>query len=528
MTMAASRLVSAGLSHQGVVRKNNEDRIHFDDARGIYAVVDGMGGHAAGERAAEIAVERLRARLERRTDTVEQRIREAIALANNAIYDAARQHPEWRGMACVLTVAVVEHGVATVGHVGDSRLYKIRRGRITKMTRDHSPVGEREDRGEIGEREAMRAPRRNEVYRDVGSQVHTPDDQDFIDILRVPLEPDAALLLCTDGLSDALTSAEVLRIVEGHAGDGQTAVERLVEAANRTGKDNVSVVLVAGPEFGAAEKTAPQPTVAPFWRRGFMLALYGVAAGALGTLALQHFMPQAPPPEPPGPRRIVAETGSGIAAALAGARAGDTVEVPPGEYAERVHLKEGVALVARQPGAAVIRPPAGSEAGAAAITAANIQNASVWGFKIDGSGDAALATGIAVNNSNVDIHHCEITGARLAGVEYTGVSGGTLEGSRIHHNAGAGVIVRDPAAPSIEGNTIIENGKAPKRPQPGILILTLATPLVRANTIAANGAEAIWTAIAPEAGALQMNFFSLDGKRPPLRPVRVLKPGEMP
>lgn len=521
MTAAASRPVSAGLSHQGLVRKNNEDRIHLDDARGIYAVVDGMGGHAAGERAAEIAVERLRSRLERQTDAAEQRIREAIALANNAIHDAAAMRPEWQGMACVLTVAVLEHGVATVGHVGDSRLYKVRGGNITKITRDHSPVGEREDRGEIGEREAMRSPRRNEVYRDVGSEPHAPDDADFIDISRVPLEPDAALLLCTDGLSDALTSTEILRIVEGHAGDARTAVERLVEAANRTGKDNVSAVLVAGPEFGEAEKTAPRAAGAPWWRRGAAMALYGMAVGALAVLAFQRFAPTPPPPEPRGPQHIVAGAGVSIAAALERARAGDTVEVLPGEYAERVRLKEGVALVAQRPREAVLRPPAGGEA---AITAARIQGARVWGLKIDGGG--ALATGIAVENSNIEIQHCEITGARLAGVEYTGVSGGALEGTTIHRNAGAGVIVREPAAPAIEGNTIVENGKEPARLLPGLAILSLARPLVAGNTIAGNGAEAIWTAVEPEAGALDRNFFSLDGKRPRLRPVRVLGPGE--
>ena len=82
-------------------------------------------------------------------------------------------------MACVLTVAVVENGSAIIGHVGDSRLYKIRRGEIRKITHDHSPVGEREDSGEISEAEAMRHPRRNEVYRDVGSQEHAPDDPGF-------------------------------------------------------------------------------------------------------------------------------------------------------------------------------------------------------------------------------------------------------------------------------------------------------------------------------------------------------------
>ena len=132
----------AGASDPGRVRQNNEDALHLDAERGIFLVVDGIGGQAAGEKAAEIAVGRVRARLERQTGTVEQRIREAITMANNEILEAARGNPEWAGMACVLTVAVLENGSAVVGHVGDSRAYQIRGGRIQKITHDHSPVGE--------------------------------------------------------------------------------------------------------------------------------------------------------------------------------------------------------------------------------------------------------------------------------------------------------------------------------------------------------------------------------------------------
>src|SRR3954453_23234071 len=97
--MVKTGLKFAGASDMGRVRKNNEDAWHIDADRGIYLVVDGVGGHAAGEKAAEIAVERVRARLERQTGATEQRIREAIALANNEIHSSAAAHPEWEGMA---------------------------------------------------------------------------------------------------------------------------------------------------------------------------------------------------------------------------------------------------------------------------------------------------------------------------------------------------------------------------------------------------------------------------------------------
>src|SRR5579885_2109425 len=254
MTPTVPRYVSAAFTDQGPVRANNEDRVWADDARGFFVVIDGMGGHEAGEHAADIALEHIRARMERQTGTVEQRVREAIALANNAIYEAAQAQPEWKGMACVLTIAQIEDGLVTVGHVGDSRLYRVRRTSIEKMTHDHSPVGEREDRGELSEAEAMQHPRRNEVYRDVGSEEHTPDDEEFIEVRQFPFEADSALLLCSDGLSDALSSKEILAIIERHAGDRDSAVRALSAAATGRGKDNVSAVLV---ESRAAIKSAP-------------------------------------------------------------------------------------------------------------------------------------------------------------------------------------------------------------------------------------------------------------------------------
>ena len=177
-----SRQNCAGLSDPGRKRENNEDRFHADPERGIFFVIDGVGGQAAGEKAADTAYGLLRARLERPTGTPTERVREAITIANNEIFRLAEMNEEWRGMACVLTVAVLEGGELTIGQVGDSRLYVIEPGDIRKLTHDHSPVGEREDRGEIDEIAAMRHPRRNEVYRDVGSEEHSPDDPDFIEI----------------------------------------------------------------------------------------------------------------------------------------------------------------------------------------------------------------------------------------------------------------------------------------------------------------------------------------------------------
>src|ERR1700728_2089874 len=251
----------AAASDPGKRRKNNEDRYYVDPDRGIYAVIDGVGGHAAGETAAGIAVDVVRERLERQTGTPEERIREAITLANNEIFRVSRTRPEWTGMACVLTVALIEDDIATIGHVGDTRLYLLRAGEIRKITHDHSPVGEREDHGEISEAEAMRHARRNEIFRDVGSGERNPEEAGFIEMETFPMPDDGLLLLCSDGLTDLVASAEVRAGVERYAPDFDTAARALIDAANEAGgKDNITIVIVAGPAFRESSARAEEKT----------------------------------------------------------------------------------------------------------------------------------------------------------------------------------------------------------------------------------------------------------------------------
>jgi serine/threonine protein phosphatase PrpC len=243
------------LSDPGRVRAENQDRACADDDLGIFLVVDGLGGHAAGEKAAETAVEVIRAemarvRLEEPDGDARDRIRRAITVANNRIFEEAADNETWRGMACVLTLAAVSDDKVIVGHVGDSRLYLTWNGAIRKLTSDHSPVGEREDAGELTEAQAMAHPRRNEVFRDVGSRRREPDEEDFIEVKEFLFKPDAAILLCSDGLSDLLTSTEMLEVIERYNGDPAQVAHELVEAANVAGgNDNITAIFVVGSEF---------------------------------------------------------------------------------------------------------------------------------------------------------------------------------------------------------------------------------------------------------------------------------------
>jgi len=237
-------------SDTGLRRERNEDRIFVDAASGVFLVVDGLGGHAAGEHAAEAAVSAIVAHLDSNDGPPEKRIRDAIAAANNGIYELAKSNPEWEGMACVLTLALVTENEVTVGHVGDSRLYLMWNGNLRKLTPDHSPVGEREDRGELTEAEAMYHPRRNEVFRDVGTRPRSAGDSEFIEVRTFPFHPSAALLLCSDGLSDVMTAAEIAQVLELYDEDPNHIAELLVADANAHGGiDNVSVIFIAGEDF---------------------------------------------------------------------------------------------------------------------------------------------------------------------------------------------------------------------------------------------------------------------------------------
>ena len=254
-------------SHPGRGREKNEDRYELDPQAGFMLVVDGVGGSAAGEVAAGLAADAIRRRMRIGDANVDARVREAILLANQRIFERAMRAPELAGMACVLTLAALTEESLVVGHVGDSRLYKLAAGGISKLTHDHSPIGDREDRGELTEIEAMQHPRRNEVFRDVGSQPHKAEDEDFIELIRTTLEPDTAVLVCSDGLSDMVTSVEIQRIVGKEAGDPAAVVAALIDAANAAGgKDNITAVFVEGPDF--AERVRSVATL-PFTPSAF-------------------------------------------------------------------------------------------------------------------------------------------------------------------------------------------------------------------------------------------------------------------
>lgn len=295
--MAAGKAWTFGAATDpGLHRDCNEDRTYIDPERGVFLVVDGMGGHAAGEVAAETAVDVIRREIGQSgvsPDTAAV-VRSAITEANNTIYAAAQQNPHHKGMACVLTLAVFDKDRITVGHVGDTRMYLLWNGSVRKITTDHSPVGLQEENGELTEQEAMLHPRRNEVFRNVGSRHRTAEEPQFIELRELTFRPDAAILLCSDGLSSCVESREIGEICGRYDGDAERVARELVETAVASGTtDNVSVIFVAGSRFGprrrevtrARTRTAGRRRLASrvphllFGRAAFLI--YGLTLGLL-------------------------------------------------------------------------------------------------------------------------------------------------------------------------------------------------------------------------------------------------------
>jgi PPM family protein phosphatase len=483
-------------------RENNEDRILCEPDTGIFVVADGMGGEAAGEVAAQQAIDAIASRLHQETGSVERRIKEAIAGANNDIYRLAERNPSWRGMACVLTAAIIKNGMLHIGHVGDSRLYRIFQGKIRKLTSDHSPVGQREDAGELSEGEAMRHPRRNEVFRDVGSKPQKPDSGDFIQYIQMPFENDAALILCSDGLSDLVPSNEILQTVIANAGRPKDSVLRLIEKANAAGgKDNISAIVVEGENFAAScemRKGTPERRLS-FLRSRWAVLCYGLIAGFLAGsfwMGLRPTREELRSAQPDHAAALLLVEPSSleyptIAKAMEAAKPGDRVEIGDGEYQETIRLKEGVDVAARSPGKAVLHLTQIVPGADAAISAEGIKRASVSGLVIMVEPQAELPYGIRISSSNVNFSYMEVSGAGT-GVLVEGDSSSTIAGSYFYRNTGPGIIVKGEARPYLIGNVVYANGLKDKTHlAPGLYVKDHSEPEVKRNVFSGNGSESI-------------------------------------
>lgn len=227
----------------GKIRSVNEDSFcvsQIGENGEILAVVaDGMGGHNAGEVASAQAVKVLKDLKLRADVTIKDTLLCAIDCANNEIYKMSQKQPEQHGMGTTITACVIAENTATVAQVGDSRLYLIRDGKLSQITKDHSLVEMLLESGEITEADAKHHPQKNVITRALGT-----DNTVEADTYELEISDGDIILLCSDGLVNMVDDKKILSIITNNQDFGSLAESLVTEAENTGGIDNITVVLV--------------------------------------------------------------------------------------------------------------------------------------------------------------------------------------------------------------------------------------------------------------------------------------------
>jgi serine/threonine protein phosphatase PrpC len=230
----------------GRQRNANEDSL-FTRAP-LFVVADGMGGAQAGEVASKTAAESFDRELP--AGPPEQILRETIELANRTIHERAGSDPDLAGMGTTITAAIVDLGAeeVAIGHVGDSRAYRLRGNKFERLTRDHSLVEEMRRKGQLTDAQAEDHPQRSIITRALG-----PEPEVEVDLQTVPAQAGDTFLICSDGLTTMLGDEQIGRLL-ARATSMSSAVRALVDEANRAGgRDNITVVA-----FRLGDPTAPE------------------------------------------------------------------------------------------------------------------------------------------------------------------------------------------------------------------------------------------------------------------------------
>jgi PPM family protein phosphatase len=248
------KIDSFGITDIGRKRQKNEDSFFVNKPLNLFIVADGMGGHAAGERASKCAVEAINLFIEHtqageeitwpfgfdaNLSIIENRIKAAIHLAHRKILDASNEDYNLKGMATTIVVSMIENDKLFIGHVGDSRAYLMRENRIIQLTTDHSWVNEQLRSGIISAQQAKSHPFKNVVTRALGG----PQDLE-VDLLSELVIKNDILLMCSDGLTSMVDDKDLLDVIGKNIDNIETASRKLIETANgKGGNDNITLIL---------------------------------------------------------------------------------------------------------------------------------------------------------------------------------------------------------------------------------------------------------------------------------------------
>jgi protein phosphatase len=245
-----NRVQAVGLTDTGKVREHNEDSIALDGDIGLFVLADGMGGYNAGEVASGIAVKTITNLVSTGLHRPSIILRDAIARANKIIHQTSKSQTQCEGMGTTVVAALLHDNRVTIAHVGDSRMYRLRKDTFEQLTMDHSLLQELVDRGFYSAEEAQRATNKNYVTRALGVEPTVE-----VEVHELPVETGDWLVLCSDGLTDMVEDEDIHLTISTFGGNLDTVARQLVQLANDSGgRDNISVVLAQVVELFPARR----------------------------------------------------------------------------------------------------------------------------------------------------------------------------------------------------------------------------------------------------------------------------------
>ncbi len=249
------RIRYAGNTHVGMKRDHNEDSLYLLPEENIYIVADGMGGHAAGEVASQMAVETVAQffretaededmtwpfKMQKDRSYIENRLATSVKLANYRIFETAQNDAKRKGMGTTIVTIFLHDKKVYVGHVGDSRCYRLRKGEYSQITEDHSLLNDYIKMKDLTPEEIENFPHKNVIVRALGMKETVQ-----VDISSLDAHNGDVYLLCSDGLNGMVTDNEMKDILVSSGDDLEQACNRLIQQANQAGgTDNITVVLV--------------------------------------------------------------------------------------------------------------------------------------------------------------------------------------------------------------------------------------------------------------------------------------------
>ncbi len=238
-------LAVAARTDTGRMRRGNEDSLHADanEHRGLFIVADGMGGHAAGEVASQMAVDVLAAELagvnDLTTREAEQKLAEALRLANRTVYERTTHELEKSGMGSTASALLLSDTHYLIGHVGDSRIYLVRDGDMRQLTKDHSLVQEQVDAGLITPEQARHHPQSNVITCCIGMSGDIEPD-----VLAGETRIGDVFLLASDGLTGMVEDRRLLQLLQSRASPERIVTAMISDANNNGGIDNITAIVV--------------------------------------------------------------------------------------------------------------------------------------------------------------------------------------------------------------------------------------------------------------------------------------------